>query len=115
MFDYNFYIQKTLKNLQLRDKLAIYVHIFLLKAAFTVFMFYMVYSLGFLMARIFMGESLSIPELLAFIIAVGVFWYSSLKYVLTECGVGATFIGLYDKYINKRSSHPKQGNADISS
>lgn len=112
MFDYNFYIPKTLNNLKLRDKLAIYVRIFLLKAAFTVFMFYMVCSLGLLISKLLMGENLSIPELLAFIIAVGVFWYSSLKYVLTECGVGATFIGLYDKCINKRSSRPKQGNAD---
>lgn len=75
-------------------------------------MLYMACSPAIFIPKLLMGESLSIPELLVFIIAAGVFWYSSLKYLITEFDLGETFIGLYDKYINKRSSHPKQGNAD---
>lgn len=112
MFDYSFYIPKNLNNLKLRYKLAIGFHVFLLKAVFIVVMLYMACSPACFIPKLLMGENLSIPELLVFIIAVGVFWYSLLRYVLTECGVGATFIGLYNKYINKRSSHPQQGNVD---
>lgn len=112
MFDYSFYIPKSLNNLKFRDKLAIVFHVFFLRVVFIVFMLYMVCSSILFIPKLLMGENLSIPELLALIIVVSVFWCSSLKYLITECGVGATFIGLYDKYINKRSSHPKQGNVD---
>lgn len=94
MFDYSFYIPKNLNNLKFRDKLAIGFHVFSLRAAFILIMLCMACSPVLFIPKLFMGENLSIPELLALIIVVSVFWCSSLKYLITECGVGATFIGL---------------------